>query len=245
MGFFQKLFSKNETEPFVSAVILAAGKGKRMQAGSNKVFFEIGASPVLAHTIRAFEEAPLVREIILVTGEEDMVSAEHLVKDFGFQKVKKIVRGGAERQESSAIGISHLSEEAEVVLIHDGARPFVLPEEIERVAHKAKEMGAAVLGAPLRHTVKRVNENQVISETLDRQSLWTAFTPQGFLVPLIQEAAQYAKERGLFATDDASLVELMGRPVEMVSGSEMNIKITLPEDLQLAECILAAREGKA
>lgn len=244
MGLFQKLFQKEQKEPFVSAVVLAAGKGTRMQAGSNKVFLEIGGAPVLAYTLRAFEASHVVREVILVTGEEDMVDAEHLVKAFGLQKVKRIVRGGSHRQESSLVGLSHISEEAEAVLLHDGARPFVLPEEIEAVANKAMETGAAVLGAPLRHTVKRVSEDETVLDTIDRESLWTAFTPQGFQVALIKEAAAHAKAAGLSATDDASMAEAMGIGVTMVKGSEMNIKITLPEDLALAECILAAREGQ-
>ena len=214
------------------AIITAAGYGKRM--GRPKQFIQIGGRPILEWTLLVFEKTKVIHEMILVVNKEDIVQA----KKIKFSKLKQIVSGGEQRQDSVYEGLKVLSQDARMVAIHDGARPFVTSEIIERAVGEAKEFGAVVVGVPITDTIKSVTSNQfTVTSTLNRDELWAAQTPQVFKKEIIFKAY----ERGACkhqATDDAMLVEKLGIPVKMVMGSYQNIKITGPEDLKIARGIL-------
>jgi 2-C-methyl-D-erythritol 4-phosphate cytidylyltransferase len=225
------------------AIITAAGYGKRM--GQPKQFLEIGGKPILEWTLSVFEATEAIDEIILVVNEEDVERA----KKFSFTKLKEVVAGGRERQDSVYNGIKALPEDAEIVAVHDGARPFVSSEIIEKAIAEARKEGAVVVGVPISDTVKKVDsrktstssvESLTVESSLNRQELWAAQTPQVFKKDIILRA--YREGLGKHqVTDDAMTVEKLGIPVKMVMGSHRNIKITTPDDLNIAEAIL--KEG--
>ncbi len=218
------------------AIITAAGYGKRM--GRPKQFIQIGGKSVLEWTLSVFENAKIVDEMILVVNKEDVEQA----KKFKFLKLKQVVAGGKERQDSVFEGLKVLPEDAEIVAIHDGVRPFVSAEIIEKAVAEAKECGAVVVGIPVNDTIKSVNHQKLtVINTLNREELWAAQTPQVFKKEIILQAYKKGKEKHR-VTDDARLVEKLGIPVKMIMGSYQNIKITSPEDLKIAEGIL--RKGE-
>lgn len=220
-----------------SAVIAAAGSGRRMGGNGNKQWILIDGIPMLARTLAVFESCRAVDEIIIVAADGEQAQAEQLAREYGISKVAAVVIGGKTRQESVHLGISRA--QGDIVLVHDGARPFVKPQEIEAVAEGVKQWGAAAAGVPVKDTIKRVNASGMVTETLPREQLWAAATPQGFyrkrLLYLHQQAA------GIQATDDCMLAEQAGDPVKMIRCGEQNIKITTPEDLLFAQGFL---EGK-
>lgn len=221
------------------AIILAAGKGKRMGTDIPKQYIEINGYPILYYTIRAFEES-FIDEIILVTGkgEEDFCK-EKIVDKYNFNKVKAIVPGGKERYNSVYMGLQQV-ENAEYVFIHDGARPFVTNEILERMQQSVEKYNACVVGVPVKDTIKIVNKQNIITDTPDRSCVWAVQTPQVFKTELIKEA--YNKIRsGQYEniTDDAMVLEqTMDYPIQMVEGSYKNIKITTLEDLEIARLYL-------
>lgn len=218
------------------AIITAAGYGKRM--GKPKQFLELNGKPILERTIAVFERARIIDEIIVVVNEEDV----GWVKKSG--KVRQVVGGGKERQVSVFNGLKVLPGDTEIVAIHDGARPFITSEIIENAIVEAKKVGAVVVGVPVKDTIKKVSSKQLaVSSTVDRSQLWAAQTPQVFKKDIILKAYQAGKDK-FQVTDDAMLVEKMGKPVKMVMGSYQNIKITTPEDLIIAEGIIREYEGK-
>ena len=221
-------------------VIAAAGQGKRMRAGRNKQFITLGKWPVIVHTMNVFQKDANCKEMVIVTSPQERTDFEHLINQYEITKVTKIVNGGKERQESVYRGLKQLSCEREIVLIHDGARPFIESDQIAQVTKAAVHHGAAVLAVPVKDTIKREKEMKV-TETVDRSSLWAVQTPQAFRLSLIKKAPAYAQERGITATDDASLVEQLGDPVAIVPGDEHNIKLTTPHDLLVARAILKKR----
>lgn len=219
------------------AIVLAAGSGKRMGMQTPKQFLELAGKPVLAWTLDAFECATRVDAVILVTAEDQVAACR---KQFLSGKVIDVVAGGAERQDSVACGLAAVPDEAMVIAVHDGARAFVAPEDIDAVVTAAQTVGAAVLGTPVTDTIKRVNGNVVV-ETLDRSVLRGVQTPQAFLADVIRQAHQEAKTSGYLGTDDTALVERMGAPVMVVPGRADNVKITTPDDLDLGLSILVKR----
>ncbi|RXZ01013.1 2-C-methyl-D-erythritol 4-phosphate cytidylyltransferase [Fictibacillus sp. S7] len=223
-----------------SMVIPAAGQGKRMNAGKNKQWIELKGKPLIAHTLSVFEEDPWCREIILVVNEAEQHQFHKAVDRFSFQKVTKIVRGGAERQHSVFEGLKAVAE-TDLALIHDGARPFVQQDSIHKLVVKANETGAAILAVPLKDTVKKA-KGETVTETIDRASLWAVQTPQAFRLPVVLQAHQIAAESGYLGTDDASLVEQTGYPVSIIEGDYLNIKLTTVHDLIFANAILEQRE---
>ncbi len=243
------------TESRVSVILLAAGKGSRMHSNTPKQFLELAGKPLLFYPLFTLEQSPLVDEVILVTGE-DTVSfcRESLVEAYGFQKVKAIVPGGAERYQSvyqGLLAVQNLSKlHSHVVLIHDGARPFLTEEILSRVWEATLQYQAAIAAVPSKDTVKLMDARGFIAETPCRSQVWNAQTPQGFLFPVIMEAFQNLMEEeekgnSLFVTDDAAVVELMGHcPVKLVEGSYENIKVTTPEDLFTAARILEKQEKR-
>ncbi len=220
----------------VSAVIAAAGSGSRMKSSVNKQFLLLDGIPVLAHTLKVFQDAEVIDEIVIVASEKELLSIGELVDKYNITKVKEITKGGATRQESVKCGLEKISGSR--VLIHDGARPFVTKDQIEEVAQKLLYCSAAAVGVKVKDTIKRVNKDNVIVETLDREELVQIQTPQGFVSNVIIDAHNRAEKEGILVTDDCALAEYMGIDVYVVEGSSRNIKITVPEDLEIGEAFL-------
>lgn len=219
------------------AIVLAAGQGKRMNSKVQKQYLLIKEKPVLYYTLNAFEKSPLISEIVLVTGKDEMEYCQkEIVEKYGFGKVCKITAGGKERYHSVYEGIKAI-EAADYVLIHDGARPFVDASIIERVCGAVKEHKACVVGMPVKDTIKIADEEGFAAQTPDRRRVWQVQTPQTFAYQLIKEAYEkLLEEEPEGITDDAMVVETMTKyKVKLVEGSYRNIKITTPEDLDIAE----------
>lgn len=233
------LFKKKGGEPKCSAVVVSAGLARRM-GGVDKVLAPLGELPVLAHTLYAFQDCALVAEIILVAREDLVVEVSRLCKDLDLNKVKKVIVGGKERIHSVQAGLREVNPEAELIAIHDGARPLVTQEIIRDAVTRAALTGAAAPAVPLTDTVKRTEDGLAV-ETVDRSQLWAVQTPQVFEAGLIKAAVQKAIDDGELLTDDCGAVERMGMKVTLTSGSPENIKITTPLDLILGEAILQAR----
>ena len=226
-------------DQYISVIIAAAGMSNRMGSKINKQFISINNKPILVHTLEKFEECTYVDDIILVAKEDEIdYCRKEIVKRYKLNKVSKIIRGGKERQDSVYNGVLALDEKTNIVLSHDGARPFVKIENIIDGIKGAYKHGACVVGVPVKDTIKIVENSNGIVETPKRDMLWAAQTPQCFKKEIIQEGYRKAIEDGYIGTDDSGLVERMGLDVKMVMGSYENIKITTPEDLILAESIL-------
>ncbi|MGB9678886.1 MAG: 2-C-methyl-D-erythritol 4-phosphate cytidylyltransferase [Thermoanaerobacteraceae bacterium] len=224
---------------FVSVVIVAAGRGKRMGESINKVFLNLNGKPVLYHTINAFENLPAVQEIILVVSKGEIkYCKENIVDKFRFTKVKKIVEGGEERQQSVFNGLMSVNEKATIIAIHDGARPLITSEVILQAIEAAYIYKAVGVGVPVKDTIKVVNNQNVVINTPDRRTLWSIQTPQVFEKEIILNAHKKAIADGFAGTDDTVLIERMGIDVMLVEGDYKNIKITTPEDLIIAEAFL-------
>lgn len=219
---------------------MAAGRGKRMGADENKVFLPLMGRAVLAYTIEAFEQSDGVDEIVVVAAADEVARVEAMIGDGDerFGKIVRVVPGGAERQDSVAAGLAALGTEG--ALVHDAARPFVTPELIEACCAAAEKAGAAAAAVPVKDTIKVAAGGMIVS-TPDRASLLAVQTPQAFRRLALLEAHRLAREAGVAATDDAMLFERLGLPVAAVPGHESNLKITTPEDLLVAELILARR----
>lgn len=228
---------------YVSVIIAAAGMSNRMGSKINKQFIAIGGKPILAHTIEKFEKCRYIDEIILVAKEEEIeYCRKEIVKKYKFRKVSNIIRGGKERQDSIYNGILALNEKSQIVLTHDGARPFVKIENIEDGIKGVLEHGACVIGVPVKDTIKVIEEENNINKTPQRSLLWAAQTPQCFFKEILIKGYEKAIEIGYLGTDDSSLVEKIGHKVKMVMGSYENIKITTPEDIVLAESLLREKD---
>ena len=223
-----------------TAIVLAAGQGKRMHSKIQKQFLEIQGYPVLYYSLRCFQESPLIQDIILVTGEDFLsYCEEEIVKKYGFTKVSAVIPGGKERYDSVYAG-QCACEDCSYVLIHDGARPFITEEMLERGLQKVKETGACVIGMPSKDTVKLSDMDGYVKETPDRNCVWTIQTPQIFSYSLIRDAHDSIRQKDMSGiTDDAMVVEQeTGVKVALAEGSYRNIKITTPEDLYIAEAFL-------
>ena len=219
-----------------SVVIVAAGSGKRMKSKVAKQFIEIKNKPVVAYSIEKFEGSDNISEIVIVTGENDIdYFKSEIIEKYGYKKVKAVVKGGSERQYSVYNGLKALDKKTDIVLIHDGVRPFIKLEEIDRLIDEARIHKACVLGVKVKDTIKVCDENGFVEDTPKRELLWSAQTPQVFDYSLIMEAHKKAEEEEFLGTDDSMLVERMGYKIKMVEGSYENIKITTPEDLIIAE----------
>ncbi len=228
-------------EYFVSAVIVSAGNSSRM-GGINKQFLEINNIPVIAQTISAFQNSPLIDELVVVTRECDIDAVNDLVKKYNFSKVSSVVNGGETRQMSVYNGVIDTSNNSDFVVIHDGARPLVTEKVIADTLNVAFDYGAAATGVKVKDTVKQVNENDDIVATPDRSYLRFIQTPQIFRKALYLDAVNTVENSKDF-TDDCMLVEAYGKTVKFVDGDYENIKITTPEDVQLAENYLKKRRG--
>ena len=222
-----------------AAVVLAAGRGKRMESSVHKQYLLLHEKPVLYYALKAFEESP-VQEIVLVVGKGEIEYCQkEIVEKYGFQKISHIIEGGAERYHSVYCGLKAIKG-ADYVLIHDGARPFITEEILERGMFGVQETGACVVGMPSKDTVKVADEADFVSETPDRKRVWTVQTPQIFSYDLIRGAYESIRKKDMTGvTDDAMVVEQeTGTKILLVEGSYQNIKITTPEDLAIAEAFL-------
>ena len=230
----------------IVAVVPAGGAGKRMGAGTPKQFLMLDGAPMMLHALRVLDRAPSVTEVILVVPKQERDRAlTEVVERYGLKKVLKVVPGGATRQESVHHGLNEVDEDVEIVVVHDAVRPFVTEDLIERSIEAARKHGGAIAAVPMKDTPKQAGPDRLIQRTLDRAGLWLAQTPQTFRRALVVEAYRKAAIAHVHATDDAALVERLGHAVAIVEGNWENIKITTPEDMILAEAILAARKGKA
>ena len=219
------------------AIIAAAGRGERMGGGRAKQFREISGTPIIIHTLSRFEQCASVAEVLAVVpaGAEAEVTA--LAAAHGLKKLARAVAGGASRTESVWRGLEATGPGVEVVAVHDAARPFVTPAEIDRVVAEAVRGGAAVLAARAVDTIKEAEGSRVV-RTLERTRLWHAQTPQCFRRELLRRAYERALAEGFEGTDDSALVERLGEPVRIVEGGAHNIKITSPQDFALAEVMM-------
>lgn len=226
----------------ISAIILCAGGSTRFSDnGESKQFAHIRGIPVILRTILAFEKTDSINEIILVARKEDIEDLKALVCINGIKKVSCIVVGGASRQESAMKGFKHVSEKSAFVAIHDGARCMVTPDIINAVVEEAEQHMAATASTRVTDTVKISDDNGFIKKTINRENVWNVQTPQIFEKKLYTTAIYSAKKNSLNATDDCMLVENIGFKVKLVETGKENIKITVKEDIILAENILTAR----
>ncbi len=241
---------REEKKKKCTAILLAAGQGKRMGTSVQKQYIELKEKPVIAYTLDQFENSKFIDNIILIVGEgqEDYVDKE-IVKKYHYKKVSAIIPGGKERYHSVWEGLKALEEQetnlleenrTAYVFIHDGARMFTDEKILKRGYETVEKTGACVAGMPSKDTVKVVDENCCATETPDRKRVWTVQTPQVFERELITDAyRRYMEKEEIFVTDDAMVVEQMcGRPVKMFEGSYRNIKLTTPEDLDIAGIFL-------
>ena len=244
MGFLEKLLKKKakESAPFCSVVVVAAGQASRME-GIDKILCPMGGEAIVLHAIAPFQASDLVDEIVIVTREDLMAPIGSLCSEKGYDKVKRLVRGGASRPQSVMAGLEACDPAADLIAIHDGARPFVTEEIIEETIRAARKHHAAAPAIPVKDPIKRA-VNGVVTETPDRSELFAVQTPQIFDASLIKGAVGKALQEDAPVTDDCSAVERIGFSVVLTQGSEENIKITTPRDLIHGEAILAERMGR-
>lgn len=225
----------------VSAVLLCAGLGKRMAAGKNKLLLEISGTSILTYTAKLFDSDALTDEIVFVVSKEDKDVVSDIVKNSVRNKPFCITEGGSERQISSYHGV--LASSGDIVMIHDGARPFASSELIRKTVEAAAEYGAAAPGIPITDTLKKT-ENGFITQTVDRTQMIGIQTPQAFRRDMILKAHEKAEKDGYAATDDCMLAEYVGQKVKVVEGEKKNIKITVREDLAIAADIIKERSER-
>jgi 2-C-methyl-D-erythritol 4-phosphate cytidylyltransferase len=222
-------------------IIPAAGQGKRMGAGKNKLLLELNSIPVFIHSLKVFEEDELCDGIILAIHPQDEAEFNSLLKKYGVKKVLELVPGGKERQDSIYNALKTVKGDG-IILVHDAARPFIRKEHIHGLLDTAQETGAAIIGVPAKDTMKTVRDD-VVMATVERSSLWAVQTPQAFRFSVLYRAYEQAEKDGFIGTDDSSLVERISHPVTMVEGDYDNIKLTTQEDLFFAQAILQKRQG--
>lgn len=220
------------------AIIAAAGQGTRLGGARAKQFLELAGVPVIIHTLKKFEQCAAIQEVYVVLPEPDAAGFLALANKYDLRKLTRVVPGSATRAQSVWRGLESISPApVEIVAVHDGVRPFVTPEEIERTVRAAEKSGAAILTAPVVDTIKEVEDNHV-ARTLERTRLQRALTPQCFRYELLLRAFEQSPDLIASATDDSSLVEALGATVTVVEGDPRNIKITRPEDIALGEILL-------
>jgi len=225
------------------AIVVAAGKGTRLGGDRPKQFLELAGVPIIVHALRQFERCREISEVVTVLPAEETAGFESAVNRFNLKKVKRVIAGGATRAQSVRRGLES-TPDANIIAIHDGVRPFVTPDEIDRVVQAAEQNEAAILTAPVSDTIKRIEANRIV-ETLPRAELRRALTPQCFRFALIKRAYQdldALEAEGRDVTDDSLLIERLGIEVVSIEGSARNIKITTQEDLVIAESILRSSQ---
>jgi 2-C-methyl-D-erythritol 4-phosphate cytidylyltransferase len=224
----------------VTAIVVAAGEGKRVGGPVSKTFLALAGRPVVLRTLDRFFSTRSVEKVILVVAEKDIQRSQELIQSDPnlCHRPWLLQAGGASRQESVRHGLEKLNSDCEIVAIHDGARPFISAALIDRCVDEACRVGAAVIGVPVRDTIKIVSEDHWVKATPPRNTLWEIQTPQVFRKEVIVDAHNRGRGQAIEATDDAMLVEQMGHPVFVLEGERTNIKITVPEDVLWAEALL-------
>ncbi|WP_432362230.1 2-C-methyl-D-erythritol 4-phosphate cytidylyltransferase [Sporosarcina sp. UB5] len=222
-----------------TVMLPAAGSGRRMGAGFNKLFLEMAGKPILIHTLDVFEQDPCCTGMILSVKEEEKRQIEEMLDRFGITKVVALVEGGAERQQSVAACI-HAHRSGEIVLVHDAARPFIKREVIHELVDVAHVHGAAIAGVQVKDTMKYASVG-IVESTADRSKLWAIQTPQAFRYDLLKEASEKAEAEGFLGTDESMIVERLGHPVRVVESTYDNVKMTTKEDLLFGEVLLKQR----
>jgi 2-C-methyl-D-erythritol 4-phosphate cytidylyltransferase len=227
----------------LTAILVAAGDSRRM--GFDKLFATIAGTPVIAHTIRAFEEAKCVDGIIVVAREDRHEEIKTIVRDEEFKKIRSIIPGGKHRQDSVRTGLDHLDSFTKYVAVHDAARPLVTAQQIGRVLQQCANHGAAALAEPINDTLKRADTDLLVSDSIDRHQLYAMQTPQIFERQLIEQAYRAVYAENFLVTDEVSAVERLGGKVVLVLNDDFNFKVTYPRDLPLAEFVLKRRKEPA
>ncbi|WP_210367521.1 2-C-methyl-D-erythritol 4-phosphate cytidylyltransferase [Bacillus sp. REN3] len=222
-------------------IIPAAGQGKRMGAGKNKLLLELEGVPILIHTLKVFEADAQCEGMIIAINPNDEAEYKRLLQEYGIRKVTALVTGGKERQDSVYNGLRFASSYDGVILVHDAARPFITTGTIHKLVEAAAAKGGAIVAVPVKDTIKKAVNSQV-AETVERSSLWAVQTPQAFRVSILLEAHEKAAQERFTGTDESSLVERLPHPVAIIEGDYDNIKLTTPEDLYFAEAILRKRK---
>ena len=222
----------------VCAVVPAGGLGTRMGGTVPKQFQHLNGKPILYYTLKVLQESGLISELILVVPKKEYDNAcnHWLGKP---EIVTKVVVGGVRRQDSVYNGFCEVSHESEIVLVHDGVRPFLSHKMIRETISAAREFGAAITAIPVHDTIKRVDASDLVSETVERENLWRVQTPQAFQYKILKKAFKKANSENFYGTDEGTLIEHLGAPVKVIEGSEKNIKITRPEDLELSETYIS------
>ena len=235
---------KEKVHPHCAAIVPAAGKSARM-GGEDKMFSQLCGVPVLARTLTALDQAVLVDEIVVAVQPEKLEEVAALVSRAGIRKPIRVVEGGANRAESVLLAALEASPDTEYLAVHDGARPLILPEQVDEMVRLGRQTYAAAPALPVTDTVKVADTAGLVQSTPDRRTLFAVQTPQVFQANILKAALQSAIEAGAELTDDCSAVERLGKEVYLTAGDPENIKITTPLDLRLAEAILAERRNQA
>ena len=222
------------------AIVLAGGAGKRMGTATNKQFLLLDNKPIIVRTLQIFEECRPVDGVYLVVNQKDLpIMQEEILETYKFNKVVKLVIGGRLRQDSVRNGLEAIENPCDIVIIHDGARPFVSPSFIEKGIFLMEMFDAVIPAIPVKDTIKTVSKEGFVIKTLERDSLWNIQTPQTFKYDLIIKAYRDGMNKKLYGYDDATFLEHMGKKVKVIEGSPYNIKITTPEDLIIAKGMLS------
>lgn len=226
------------------AIIPAGGAGKRLKAQVAKQYLLLDHVPVLIHTLKVFQKSKVIDNIVLALPPDNLVSVrQDLLDKYGFSKVTTIVAGGKERQDSVRNGLATINGKCDVVVIHDAVRPFVSEKMIRLVVAAAKTAGAASAGVRAKDTIKETKKDNMVAATIPRQNVWLTQTPQAFKFELLKKAYKTAYDEKFYGTDDATLVERIGKKVKMINGSYENIKITTSEDLFIAQALMKKKTG--
>ncbi len=225
--------------PQVGAVVVAAGESRRMM-GIDKIFYPLNGTPLVCHSISVLHAHSHISEIVLVTSKESVRQAETIVEAENLSGEVSVCEGGERRQDSVHQGLQRLRN-CELIMVHDGARPFINKELLDRGISAAQEFGAAVAAVPVKDTIKQSDSANLVTRTIPRDRLWSVQTPQVFRANLLEDAHRRVQDT---VTDDASMVEAMGHPVKLFLGSYYNIKITTPEDLTFAQAIINLNESR-
>lgn len=228
--------------PVVTAILAAAGVGEKL--GGARAFIELGGKPLVWHSLAVLENCRQVDEVVLVVTPDELARANDYVRETGFTKVREVIAGGRDRGTSIWYGLRRADPRTKMVLIHDGARPLVTPDLVLQAVLRCISTGSAVLAIPMRDNVRRI-VHEFATEAVDRKKLYQVQTPQVFRFETVFEAYRRGMERVSWPSDHAELVEDLGEEVNLVEGSVENIKITTPEDLELAEAILQCRARRA
>jgi 2-C-methyl-D-erythritol 4-phosphate cytidylyltransferase len=225
----------------VTAIVLAGGRSTRMGGGPNKQFIELLGKPLVYYSLAAFQQCPAIDAIVLVRRPDCAQQADRIVQEFGFGKVAAVVDGGAERQNSVWNGLDKCDPATEIVAVHDGARPLVTPALIESTITAARSFGAGIAATKVVDTIKEAGADKIVTKTVDRTKLWAVQTPQTVRFQLLRKAYAKVFEQKLVVTDEAAAVQLLGHRVDLVETPFLNLKITTPADLAMAEALLRQR----